>query len=324
MPAVRPQLVKRVYLPPYSAKGAATFAFVLSGDANSIRDKVIRPALGNNYRPLPSPLGGLFVIAWVKYDGFSSQSAPDSERGEFTFKESAIFLLVRDQANADYIYIPSLYLDTDSPELTGREVYGFPKSAGTVNLFQNWPPAVGQRLSTRSREVRNFATPPEFPQDSLIYEAWLENGPISFFKRTQSNLSQLDPFAFIDDALENTQGDFLESAGSQLTAAMNLLSTFLKFEKPLIFIKQMPSSAAPLLGRTTSLHEVKANFNLSAIPFIDTLNIFNVFKVRIMNWASAPIASSFGVPADTPLNPLAAVYAKVSYTMGHGTETPIV
>jgi hypothetical protein len=43
-----------------------------------------------------------------------------------------------------------------------------------------------------------------------------------------------------------------------------------------------------------------------------------------MNSASAPIASSFGVPANTPLNPLAAVYAKVSYTMGHGTEKPIV
>ena len=315
MPAVRPQLVKRVFQPPYSARDATTFAFVLSGNAISIRDKVIRPALGNNYDTVPGALGGLFMLSWVEYAGFSSQSAVDSPRGDFTFKESALCVLVQDNLGDQYIYIPSLYLDTNAPELTGREVYGFPKSAGKVTIPSSAEVSNGKHLKTRSSEVRNYTTPPVFPIDSLVYEAWASN-PLG-------NPDPLDVFDLIEEAFDEISSIFEASAGGDLQSVMTFLKTFMMFQKPLIFIKQLPSSVSGSSGQTTSLHEVKASFALNGAPTINPLNMLKMYKVRINDYPSAPLASAFGVASGAQLIPLAAVEAKLSYTLGHGTETAI-
>ena len=311
MPAVRPQLVKRVFLPPYTASGAKTFAFVLNGNAISIRDNVIRPALGNNYDTVA---GGLFMLSWVKYAGFSSQNATDSARGKFAFKESALAVLVKDQAQNQYIYIPSLYLDSDAPELTGREVYGFPKVAGRVTIPSSTKVATGTHLTTYSREVQNYTTPPVSPVDTLVYEAWASN-PLAG--------GPLDVFDLIEDAFDEISSIFETSAGGDLESVMTFLRTFLMFQKPLIFIKQLPSCAIGSAGQATSLHEVKANFALIGLPTINPLDMLKTYQVRIMDSPSAPLASAFGVTPGAQLTPLAAVEATLSYTLGHGTETVI-
>jgi len=313
MPAVRPQLVKRVFLPPYSATNARTFAFVLSGNATSIRDKVIRPALGNNYDTLPGVLGSLFMLSWVEYAGFSSQSTTDSTMGDFSFKESALFVLVQDDLGKQYIYIPSLYVDTNAPELTGREVYGFPKVAGKVTIPTSSEVSNGTHLKTRSREVHPYTTPPQAPVERLVYEAWASN--------------PLNPLEEVLSLLENAFSDLSTIlAGSTIPAFQSVttfINTFLLFQKPLIFIKQLPSSASASVGQTTSLHKVIADFTVTGAPIINPLSMLRLYKVKIKDYASAPLASAFGVSSTAQLSPLAAVEATLSYTMGHGTETVI-
>jgi hypothetical protein len=134
---------KQTFIPPYLAKGARIYGFILPSDflpLQALCDTALnRPTGGaTDYRPaLP-----LVFLTFADIASLSSVDPPDSRVGWLPERDVAFWVLtltVRKEGGievADGIafYQPYLFVDAPQALLTGREVQGFPKEYSTVDM----------------------------------------------------------------------------------------------------------------------------------------------------------------------------------------------
>jgi hypothetical protein len=81
------------------------------------------------------------MLLFVDYERITSGSDVDMHLGGSHYRE---FLVVQLALSADEAYpeldwfVPFIYLDTDSPRLAGREIFGYPKQLGTIGAFKRY------------------------------------------------------------------------------------------------------------------------------------------------------------------------------------------
>jgi len=324
---LRSRLCKRDYSPPFLAKGVKAYAFILHGDADTIRREVVQRTLGPEFGLIPGA-ENLFVLAWIEYGSLTSVTAPDNERGAFAYKESATFVLVDcqiegwDQEPA-YLYISSLYVDKAAPIITGLETYGFPKSWGDIAM----KPQNIDVFMTYANEIHNYILPPEQPRHSIVYKAerTSDSWGGSNVRHIANNESH-DPHTFIDRALELLHDEIVgavkefESEVKPLEtdiidAVKKIVRHFAVWDPPLVFLKQFPSSQH--VGEMCYGSYVRANFR----PInVSGLSVLHGYTVRLNEFASAPYASSHGVEAGTDLKPLIGFSVQCDFNLGDGDE----
>lgn len=133
----------QTFIPPYLAKGARIYGFILSSDYRALQtlcDTALnRPTGGaTNYQPAFP----LTFLTFADIASLSSTNPPDSQIGWLPERDVAFWVLtvtVRKEGGlevADGIAFYQPYLFVDSPQalLTGREVQGFPKEYSTVDM----------------------------------------------------------------------------------------------------------------------------------------------------------------------------------------------
>ena len=172
-------------------------------------------------------------------------------------------------------------------------------------------------LSTHGDEVANFSLPSEQSQSRLVYEAFTNATAMS---RVQ--LTSRSPGTAYDDLFKHLDShpDLIKAKDDKQRLAAKMMLGLLAFQKaPMIFLKQVPS-AEPPLNQAIYQAYVKAQATLVAITAITLLD---GFTVRLQNWASAPIASAYGVAAGAALMPLLSFYIDMDCEIGTGIETPI-
>lgn len=137
IPHTLPDYVERggrqVWRPPYAARRARIFGFVLSAPAASI-DALL-------HRDLIEPAGGAVdyrcahesvVVTFSRIEELASAEKPDSERGWLPELEVAVWCLAGDAIAGGRLvwYVPYVFTDSGQTVATGREVYGYPKQIG--------------------------------------------------------------------------------------------------------------------------------------------------------------------------------------------------
>ena len=134
---------KQTFIPPYLAKGARIYGFILGSDYTALQslcDKVLNGPTGGatDYRPaLP-----LVFLTFADILSLSSINPPDCGVGWLPERDVAFWVLtltVRKEGGGEIadgisFYQPYLFVDAPQALLTGREVQGFPKEYSTVDM----------------------------------------------------------------------------------------------------------------------------------------------------------------------------------------------
>ena len=80
----------------------------------------------------------MVMLLFVEYQRITSGTDDDRRLGGSRYREFlAMQLAISDDQEFPELdwFIPYIYLDTDSPRLGGREIFGYPKQLGTIDPF---------------------------------------------------------------------------------------------------------------------------------------------------------------------------------------------
>jgi hypothetical protein len=137
IPANLPDYVERggrqVWRPPYTARGAKLFGFVLGADAAAI-DSLLN-------HDLNEPAGGAVdyrcahpkvIVIFAMIDQLASEDPRDEMRGCLCEREVSVWCLAADVTAGSRLvwYLPYVFVDAGQAVASGREVYGYPKQIG--------------------------------------------------------------------------------------------------------------------------------------------------------------------------------------------------
>ena len=124
---------RQVWRPPYTARGAEVFGFVVKADRTAIdgllKDALVEPSRGAvDYRCAHDHI----MVTFAQIDRLASADPPDSGRGYMPEREVSVWCLAADVATTGRLvwYLPYVFTDSGQTVATGREVYGYPKQIG--------------------------------------------------------------------------------------------------------------------------------------------------------------------------------------------------
>lgn len=145
---------EQVYQPPFQSQNVHLYGFVFPLDepkaSQRLLDKCLNaPAKGAVDYRLAAPL----VLATFAHMGpLSSLDAPDRDKGFFEYDEAALWLLTMAMKPANEAagnarprverlawFIPYMFAELSQAVCCGREIYGYPKAYGWVQMPQNTP-----------------------------------------------------------------------------------------------------------------------------------------------------------------------------------------
>ena len=125
--------------------------FILDADKEKLQalcDRYLNSAIGSAGRFVPA--AGFVLLACCRLPSLRSISPPHSNFGRFVEHEVALWMLVIDKAKKRlYWMLPYIFVDNTFAMAMGRELYGFPKSMGTIAI----PSPPRTRRSFRSRRL---------------------------------------------------------------------------------------------------------------------------------------------------------------------------
>jgi len=124
----------------------------------------VAAASRSTYGPRPfklEPVPGLdmIMLLFVEYQRITSATDDDRRLGGTRYREFlAMQLALSTDPSSPELdwFIPFIYLDTDSPRLAGREIFGYPKQLGTIKPFRRY--RLGGAELEPARELHLSAT----------------------------------------------------------------------------------------------------------------------------------------------------------------------
>jgi hypothetical protein len=160
---------KQVYQQPFNAKGVHLYGFVVEADIESLQknicDKYLNdPSCGkNDFRPA----GPFVLFVFNTIDSLSSIKPPDNEKGWFSEKETAVWVLLEDRKREKLFWFhPYIFVDNSYAMAMGRELYGFPKSLGWFNIPDN--PENASSFSLETVTVKEYTASTKGSRHELI------------------------------------------------------------------------------------------------------------------------------------------------------------
>jgi hypothetical protein len=125
---------RQVWRPPYTARGAELFGFVLQAGRGAIDELLARdlvePAQGAvDYRCANDRV----VVVFAQIEHLASDDSRDQHRGYLCEREVSVWCLAADMTAGTRLvwYLPYVFVDSGQAVASGREVYGYPKQMGS-------------------------------------------------------------------------------------------------------------------------------------------------------------------------------------------------
>jgi hypothetical protein len=343
---------RQVWRPPYSARSAELFGFVLEADRDDIDDLL--------HRDLVEPAGGAvdyrcahasIVVAFAAIERLSSGDARDRLRGFISELEVSVWCLVADVLAGDRLlwYMPYVFVDSGQASASGREVFGYPKQVGvfapgflepladggttTVEALAIDPfgedqpaallPMVSARRAAGGQPVIDTGdTAFAFIVDHLAEGLGVSDElPIGPGPRTSAAITPIDeppPSARPPATPAWAARRVLDSlAGRGLTGAPGDLIASLVVNPTLVFLKQFRDVACP----TKACYQAVVEAPLAVRPVGAGYEALDpqLFTITVEDWDSHPIASELGVQPRTQV-PELAFHATFDFDIQLGLE----
>lgn len=164
---------EQVFQQPYRARDTQLYAFVLPlksdrrDPSQALLDRVFnRPSNGRADFRLALPF---VMVSFQRFGSLSATTLPDSAKGGFAYSEATVWLPVRDakRPGLDLCYfVPYIFADNHFAIATGREVYGYPKALGQIEM----PPTPRDELNFRltTEAIAHFSSEAMAKPETLI------------------------------------------------------------------------------------------------------------------------------------------------------------
>jgi hypothetical protein len=341
---------RQVWRPPYTARAATLFGFVLEAEATAI-DVLLEvafnePSAGAVHYRCAHPS---VIVVFAAIERLASGDDPDEERGYISELEASVWCLAADVAAGSRLlwYLPYVFVDAGQAVASGREVFGYPKQMG---VFEDDYPARLEK-DGMTTTVSALAIDPFGKDEKAIRR------PMLSARRDQGRALPDVGFPSLRDLLTDRldvrpglpygppprPSGAITPAGVRpprrpvtlsvpAWAGRRVLDTLLgrpeienagdliveMIENPtLVFLKQFRDVACP----TKACYQAIVEAPLAIHPTTASYQALDPqgFTVTARNWDSHPIASDLGLETD-PIVPQLAFRAEIDFAIQLGLE----
>jgi hypothetical protein len=307
---------KQTFIPPYLAKGARIYGFILRSDfapLQSLCDKVLnRPTGGaTDYRPaLP-----LVFLTFADILSLSSTEPPDSGVGWMPERDVAFWVLtltVRKEGGVELadgiaFYQPYLFVDQPQALLTGREVIGFPKEYSSVDMTRrdgNPGP-----MSVRTHVFPRFAPTTEAQVRELMRVSQVPGS---------AGGADLSRFGTIAELLAAVWKELRSGEEPIALPSLKFLFSFgeelAKAEVPCVFLKQFRD----VVYGSRACYQAVVNVPMRITGFHGAGLLPGRYQLDLANFQSHPIAAELGLEASAMASMLGG-YVDVDFVIDRGS-----
>jgi hypothetical protein len=315
-----------VYAQPHAVIGMRMYCFVIDVDRALVDKKA--------ERELNAPTGGqekfgsasrAALLNFVTMSCITPADPPDSWLGYLPERECSMWVPLIDRKRRDLLWsVPYMFVDSGPAMSGGREIFGFPKQYGwvdvprtdqapdrlsleTVALAHNGPDEMADRQT-----LVNVARPPGAPvalsslasNAALLVDQLLER---PLFK----DLGSRGRDRVLRDLL--AIGDASEPIGAAEVAVL-FLGQILLMHLPMVLLKQFRDVVEPwracYLGVVKVMNEIALFRSGGLLP--------DDYSVEIADLAGEPVRREFGL-APNPISPSAAFWLEFDFVVGDGT-----
>jgi hypothetical protein len=341
---------RQVWRPPYTARGAEVYGFVVKCGQEAI-DKLLR-------RDLVEPSRGAVdyrcahdhvMVLFARLDELSSAEPRDSRRGYVSECEVAVWCLAADVLAGGRLlwYLPYVFVDSGQAAASGREVYGYPKQ---MAVFEDqFPERLGQPGTTtvQAQAIAHYGPDQEAVLQPMISATRAPGAgddgseldalvdlfvgslgvdttlPFGARPRPSAAITPLDappPRA----AQQRTPAawaarrviDTLSGRGLRFGAQHLVLQ--MMASPMLVFLKQFRDVACPTKACYQAVIEAPLGVHAGGARYhpLDA----QLYEIAFGNYASHPIATELGVAADQPLPVAFAFNARFDFDIELGYE----
>jgi hypothetical protein len=348
---------RQVWRPPYTARHAEVFGFVVQADRavvdSLLQEALVEPTRGAvDYRCA----NDFVMVTFTRIEELASGDPLDQQRGFMEEHEVALWCLAADVTAARgrlVWYLPYVFTDTGQTVATGREVYGYPKQIGLFDA--NYPdnllnggettvqalaidpfgpnkkaelrpmvsalrdPTVRRRAEPITSDRRDFSIHDEF---TAAFPGGLQ------VERGRPRVIAPRPSAVITavDAPSPPRSTPPRPWIRRMAGALERIATTLEPEEliidmianpKLVFLKQFRDVAC----ETKACYQAVVEAPLRVHPIGATYQPLDAdtFELSLADYASHPIASDLGIPRG-PVRPVRAFRATLDFDIQLGHE----
>lgn len=306
---------KQTFIPPYLARGARIYGFILRSDfapLQSLCDTVLnRPTGGaTDYRPaLP-----LVFLTFADISSLSSTEPPDSRVGWLPERDVAFWVLTLtarqeggvELADGIAFYQPYLFVDQPQALLTGREVQGFPKEYSTVDMTRrdgNPGP-----MSVRTHVFPRFESTTEAQVRELMRVTQVPGSAAGL---------DLSRFGTLAELLAAVWKELLSGEEPIALPSLKLLfdlgEELVKGEVPCVFLKQFRD----VVDGSRACYQAIVGVPMRITKFHGAGLLPGRYELDLKNFQSHPIASNLGLEPSATASMLGA-YVDIDFVIERG------
>ena len=341
---------RQVWRPPYTARGAEVFGFVVQCDQEAIdrllRRDLVEPSRGAvDYRCAHDHV----MVVFAKIGELSSDERRDSQRGYVSECEVAVWCLAADVLAGGRLlwYLPYVFVDSGQAAASGREVYGYPKQM--AEFEGNFPESLAKPGTTtvQAQAIASYGRDQEAVLQPMISATRAKGAgddgseldalrqlfvgglgvdttlPFGARPRPSATITSLDappPRA----AQQRTPAawaarrviDTLSGRGLRFGAERLVLD--MMASPMLVFLKQFRDVACPTKACYQAVVEAPLGVHAGGAQYhpLDA----QLYQIVFGNYDSHPIADELGVKADKPLQAAFAFNARFDFDIELGYE----
>jgi uncharacterized protein with NAD-binding domain and iron-sulfur cluster len=274
---------------PFSQNGSTLYAYGLDADERRL-GKVVDKCLNFHESPVRyAPLGPFVVLAAANIDHIESRSPAPEDQGWMPERDVAIWVpVVRSRRDANGLWVaeeivwflPYIFVDSGLATVTGREVYGFPKQAGAIEM----PATVAASATLRSLLKVELPVRPTFDKATKVVTKTL----IEVTRASQSPLQEVWRAA---GAARTALIGMVSTLVKAAPALQKLIDDLLDGRVELVFLKQFRDAADPRRAAYQAVIEASAVVTKLGGGGLVEGDTF----VDVTSFASVPIASELGL-----------------------------
>jgi hypothetical protein len=295
-----------VYQPPFLAEHVGYYGFILDADKAKLQevcDRYLNSPLGARQRFVPA--GGFVLLACCDLPSLQSTTEPYRSRGSMAEREVAIWVLLIDTVKERlYWFLPYIFVDNTYAMAMGRELYGFPKSMGTISFLPD--PTQPDQIALDTLVLKNYS-PQSHGQVLRLVE--VVKSADTF---TGPSGARHDFAEFTREIVKILDEDFHLLTDASLL--IPLMADLLQLKMPMVFLKQFRDVVDPVRAAYQSIVETTPfSSHIYELRFLSSH-----YDVMIEECDSHPISAELGLTLAGPLRPKLSFYLNFDFQIGTG------